>query len=453
MVQILLLIVAGVIGALVTQLPAFALRDPLAYATQMAAIRAKYEPLEILGLDLGRGMVGVFERLGFFRVFNAPWFVGLLVMLVLSIVVCTLDRTPKLWRSVRRVTVEQPAAFFDLRLPERALFHGGVPTREGVAKVLRGRRFKVRSASRSDVRVDWVYGDRNQYFKMATLLTHTGLVLFLLGGATTAALGFETVVFVGNGQTAPVQPIGTPDNMLVQNIRFEAPQRQNGSFEDFRTDLAVYQDGVQIARKTIRVNDPLEVNGFVFHQNTFGPGADLEIRDGTGRLLWTGDVILPGAINGAPQGSINIPGSPIVMLVVLDRGTSGVPLLTLAGLTPATTAGSSDLAFAAKLGVGATTDPIYTAGYSITWVRPSVWTGMVIKKDPGAPIIWVAFLCLMAGLVLSFYFPRRRVWARFSDERLQLAMVADRYVDASREFTLLVEELARQGGQRREQRP
>ena len=44
-------------------------------------------------------MVDVFERLGFFRVFSAPWFVFLLTLLVVSIVVCTLDRTPDLWRT------------------------------------------------------------------------------------------------------------------------------------------------------------------------------------------------------------------------------------------------------------------------------------------------------------------------------------------------------------------
>ena len=99
-------------------------------------------------------------------------------------------------------------------------------------------------------------------------------------------------MFVGEGQTAPVQPVGTPHNLLVKNIAFEAPRRADGSFEDFRTDLAVYQDGQQIARKTIRVNDPLQTGGFVFHQNTFGPTADLDIRDPSGRLVWTGPVIL-----------------------------------------------------------------------------------------------------------------------------------------------------------------
>ena len=42
--------------------------------------------------------------------------------------------------------------------------------------------------------------------------------------------------------------------------------------------------------------------------------------------------------------------------------------------------------------------------------------------------------------MLTFYFPRRRVWARFpGDGRLQLVMLADRYVDIRREFGVVVE--------------
>ena len=127
---------------------------------------------------------------------------------------------------------------------------------------LRRKRFKVaQPPTHAERRARYVYGDRNQYFKLATLLTHTGLVLFLAGGAVTAGLGFETVLFVADGQTAPVQPVGTAHNLLVKNVDFQAPQRADGTFIDFWTDLAIYQDGQEIARKQIRVNDPLVLDG------------------------------------------------------------------------------------------------------------------------------------------------------------------------------------------------
>ena len=113
MLQIILLVLAGLVGTLVPQLPAFTLHNPAAYADAMADMAQRYESLSVLGLNIGPQMVDVFERVGFFRVFSAPWFIFLLTLLVVSITVCTLDRTPRLWRSVRVVKPAQPPAFFD----------------------------------------------------------------------------------------------------------------------------------------------------------------------------------------------------------------------------------------------------------------------------------------------------------------------------------------------------
>jgi len=430
------------IGTLLRQLPAFSLRDPAAYATQMAEMHRIYDPLAILGLNVGPGLVDVFERLGLFRVFSAPWFTFLLTLLVVSIVVCTLDRTPRLWRSVHRVNVVQPPVFYDLRRPERARFDGtDDASGRQLRETLRGRRYRLREVEDGGIR--YVYGDRNQYFKMATLLTHLGLILFLAGGAVTTALGFETVVFVGEGQTAPVQAVGTPDNLLVKNIHFEAPTDSEGRFIDFRTDLAVYQNGREIARKTIRVNDPLAVSGFVFHQNTFGPAADLVVRDGAGRLLWDGPVLLAGELAGLPQGFITVPGTTTGLLLVLDKTAEGTPLLVVAGVGPSNNAGESNLLFTSGLGLGRTSDAQATGGLAVTWEHAGAYTGMVIKRDPGQGMIWLAYLSLITGLVLTFYFPRRRVWARLGEDRLELAFAAERYVNAERELDELLDELSR----------
>jgi cytochrome c biogenesis protein len=437
-VLIILIAVAGLIGTLVSQIEAGALRDPGAYATEMAAIHQRYDPLVVLGIPVGPRLVDFFERLGFYHVFSTWWFATLLTVLLVSIVVCTLDRLPRLWRGVREVRVTQPPEFFDPRLPHRASLVLPPAEAASVTTVLRGRRYVTRSGEGS------AYGDRNQYFKLATLITHLGLILFLVGAAVTGFFGFETVLFVGDGQTLPVQPVGTPHNLIVKNLGFEAPLRPDGSFADFRTDLAVYQDGRQIARKTIRVNDPLNAGGYVFHQNTFGPAADLRITAPDGRLAWRGPILLAGQVAGSPQGFITIPGSPIGLALVLTRDAGGTPELALQGIA-GDASGANQTVFLGAVPVGGSTDPSATAGYTITWEGTSAFSGMVVKRDPGVGIIWAAFILLIAGLILTFYFPRRRVWARFDRGHLQLAMLADRYVDADREFGQLLDDLRRAG--------
>ena len=66
--------------------------------------------------------------------------------------------------------------------------------------------------------------------------------------------------------------------------------------------------------------------------------------------------------------------------------------------------GQGNIAFLRAMGLGDTTEPGTTAGYSITWKSAGAYTGMVIKKDPGAPFIWIAYGSLILGLVLTFYF-------------------------------------------------
>ena len=437
-VLITLLATAGLIGMLVRQFPVTAADDPARYAVELANVRAAWADL-----PAGSLLVDAFDSAGFFSVFSTPWFLLLMTVLVLSIICCTLDRTPRLWRSVGGTRVEQPAAFFDPGRDHRAVIAGaGDGAVEAVQDAFRRRHFRRRRVVATDG-ATYVYGDRNQYQKLATLLTHTGLVLFLAGGAVTVAAGFETVVFVGEGGSAPVQAVGTPGNLLVRNNAFYAPRRADGSFADFSTDLSVYRDGEQVARKTIRVNDPLTFEGFVFHQNTFGPAADLLIRDATGALVWDGPLLLDDELLGRPQGFMTIPGVDAGLVAVLSEGGDGAPQLVMQGVGPADPAtGVNETLFLATIPMGVTTDPEVTAGHAITWDGVGSWTGMVIKQDPGQRIIWLAFGLLIAGLVLTFYFPRRRAWARIIDDRVELAFVADRYVDADGEFGRLTAAVA-----------
>ena len=493
-VLIILLALSGLVATLVRQFPVTAANDPARYAAELAAVHQAWDPIAPLGLPVGSVLVDTFSAVGLFSVFSTPWFLLLMTTLTVSIVCCTLDRTPRLWRGARDVHVEQPQAFFDRSRGQRAtieltgLAAAGVADRapdsagagadpelanaaadpelanaaadpelantaahpvsalravEGAFRAQHFRRQRVVQADGATV----VYGDRNQYQMLATLLTHAGLVLFLLAGAVTAAASFEAVVFVGEGQTAPVRPIGTPGNLLLKVHDFSAPQRADGSFADFSTDLSVYQDGQELARKTIRVNDPLRVDGYAFHQNTFGPAAELTIHDAAGSLVWRGPLLLDDMLLGRPQGFMTIPGADVGLVAVLNEGADGVAQLVMQGVGPADPAtGQNETLFLVTIPVGVTTDPEVTAGHTISWDGVGAWSGMVIRSDPGQPFIWLAFGLLIVGLMLTFYFPRRRAWARIEGDRIGLAFLADRYVDKDREFDQLCDEVQRRTG-------
>ena len=420
----------------IKQLPDFAFRSATDYATAMDQLHARYDPV------LGQGIVDVMERLSLFAVFRSPWFSAGLVVLVVSIVVCTLDRTPRLWRGVSDVRVAQPAPFFDPLLPDRAAMDGVAA--DDVRAVLRRNGFHVREAVDADG-TRFLYGDRHQYTKMATLFTHAGLVMFLIAAAATARLGDEQGLVVAEGESLTVQPIGTPGLLLVKNIDFEAPGFDTGHPTDFTTDLAVYQNGQEIAHKTIRVNDPLSVAGYTFHQNGFGPAPHIVLRSAAGAILWDAGVPMTDAASGLPYASIGIPGRDMGLKLLLDKEADGTGVV---------------IAIPYRIvGTGADGQPIEDLYQPVDLHRGDVkvsqgldlsigladfgeFTLLIAKRDPGQGLVWVAFALLIAGITITFYRPRRRVWTRLDPNgRLGIVWRSDRYVDVEREFGRLLDQL------------
>jgi cytochrome c biogenesis protein len=434
--QIILLSILAAIGMTLQQLPDFAYRSPSDYATAIESIHIRYDPV------LGPGIVNVLERLGAFGIFKSGIFGIGLVVLVTSIVICTLDRTPRLWRDVSAVRVVQPEPFFDPRLPDRALMSG--VGSDDVTRVVRGRGFHVREATASDGAAH-IYGDRHQYTKLATLLTHLGLVLFLVAAAVTSRFGDEQGLVVPEGEALTVQNIGTPDLLLVKNLDFEAPGFETGRPSDFTTDLAVYQNGSEVARKTIRVNDPLSIGGYTFHQNGFGPAPHLLIRDTAGAPLWDAKVPMTGAAGGAPYETMAVPGRDLGLQLLLGRNDVGEGyLVVLPYRIVGTNADGSDRIqnfdpVRLQRGDEKVSDDL---GISIALPEFGEYTLLIAKRDPGQGIVWLAFLSLIAGITITFYRPRRRVWARLTpDGQLAVVFRADRYVDVEREFGALLDDL------------
>ena len=126
---ITLLALSGLVGMLVRQFPITAADDPARYAVELANQHRAWD-----GLPLGSFLVDAFDTVGLFSVFSTSWFLLLMTVLVISIISCTADRTPRLWRGVRNVRVVQPEAFFDLRREHRTLLDG-TPAEGTVAAV------------------------------------------------------------------------------------------------------------------------------------------------------------------------------------------------------------------------------------------------------------------------------------------------------------------------------
>ena len=236
--------------------------------------------LQPLGLP-GSFLVDAFDVLGFFSVFSTPWFLLLMTVLVVSIIVlharshadAVARRTARCGSSSRRRSSTRAAT---------TAVHSGRRLQAAAAMARSQRAFRARHFRRQrSASVDGATHHLRRpqpVQKLATLLTHAGLVLFLARwrhhrgpGLRDRRLRGRRTDRAGAGGGYDRQPAGQEPRLLG------SPARADGSFADFSTDLSVFRNGEEIARQTIRVNDPLAVDDFVFHQNTFGPTARLTI--------------------------------------------------------------------------------------------------------------------------------------------------------------------------------
>jgi cytochrome c biogenesis protein ResB len=161
--------------------------------------------------------------------------------------------------------------------------------------------------------------------------------------------------------------------------------------------------------------------------------------------LWDAKVPMTGVAGGVPYETMAVPGRDVGLQMLLGRNDVGEGfLIVLPYRILGTNAdGTDEVQNFDPLRLQRGDEKVaQQLGISIALADFGEYTLLIAKRDPGQGIVWAAFLSLIAGITITFYRPRRRVWARLApDGRLGLVFRADRYVDVEREFGALLDDL------------
>lgn len=262
---IVLLALVGLLGVLLPQIPDGVRGDSAAVSVWLDAERGEYGFLTDL-----------IHRLGLFDVFHARWFAVGLGLLVASLIACTLNRFPTVWRSIRRPRSRVPDTYFE-QAQQRASF-----TTPSDAAALEAvlRRHHYRLERIEEGQAVYLFADRFSWAQLGTFLTHLALILFIVGALVSKLTGFSQSLFLAEGASAAVLPSGQADQMQVQVIDAVGRFSEEGRPLDYRTEMAIFQRGQEVKHCTTSVNGPCTYDGYRFHQAAyFGFGAELQVRD------------------------------------------------------------------------------------------------------------------------------------------------------------------------------
>lgn len=396
---ILVLGILTLFGTLLIQVDPGVRADPQAYQDWLDGV-----PRQRYG-----GWTAVFDTLGLFHVFSTWYFQGLFAVLSLSILACSVNRAPRLWRVATRPHTSMSDAFFR-HAPLRASvdLRCDVDTAaERVRATLRAKRFRVLDGGAKDG-AD-IYADRFRWGPFGTVVAHLSVIVILAGFVVSATTGFkdqDVMVPIG----VPVE-VGHGTGLVVEALSFADTYYDGGRPKDYVSDLVVTRNGTQVARQQTRVNSPLIYDGVWFHQSSFGIGADITVTQ-NGKTLFAKTVPLYWKSDDGQQsiGKITIPAQGLTIYVV--QAASGQVLADLP-------AGSTLLEVHRDGIPNPVGSPVISQGQSaevdgltLTYQRNRQYTGLIIKQDHGSWLVWVGSALFILGCYLVFFMPHRRIWAQ-----------------------------------------
>lgn len=415
------------------QLSAEIQADPVAHALWEQAARDRYGP-----------MSDIYRAIGLFNVYASPIFVLSLVALLVNGLACTVNRLRPIWRAITaKPTAVRPDSFYAKAGNRTSLEVASKQrARETITEVLSEHRYRPLMEEQKGI--TYVCADKNRFARVGTLVTHSAVVFIALGAVWSARASWrEPIVILGPDESYDV-PHG--HDFQVRYEGFEVDRYADGTPRDYRSHLVVVQGASEIARKIVRVNDPLTYQGVGFYLWGAGPALRIVGLDADGMPIpmapsWSdeiaeGDVSL--AITGeADEAELYLPTLDVSVTVspnhaaVLDESAQA-PVAFL----EASQAGQPLFSDYVPRG-----EAVQLPGFSLQF-GPDYYTMLQVVSDPGfAPVVLASLLGVL-GLLISFYFYPSRVWIKLTDEDLVVAGSADRNQTAFQaEFAKLVNKL------------
>ncbi len=396
-------------------------------------------------------------RLSLFNVFAAPWFAAIYLLLFLSLAGCVVPRT---FRLVRSASALPPPAPRNLaKLPQSARHQTSLAPGDALdaaAALLKARRFRLRTGD------GWLSAEKGYRREVGNLLFHLALLALLGAVALGGLFGYKADRLLVAGSSfantvtsldefhpgravsaADLQPFSVTLNRFTASYITSGTLRGQPSAFDAHISYSA-EPGAPVRPYDLRVNHPLNVDGVKVFLIGHGYAPVFKVTDGTGHVAFNQAVpfIAVQQSGLTSEGVVKVPDAQPKQL-----GFAGVFLPTavdaggtLESVFPAPLNPRVSLvAYAGNLGMNSgPAQSVYTLDYTglqrlpiaprplapgqsmklpngagtLTFTGYQPWVSLAITYDPGTVPALLAGIAALAGLLLSFFVRRRRMFVR-----------------------------------------
>ncbi|MDH4405441.1 MAG: cytochrome c biogenesis protein ResB [Cyanobium sp. D14.bin.5] len=381
-VAIMLLLVIAVTSGVGTAIPQ---REPADLYHRL------YDPQPWLGLLNGDGVLA----LQLDHVYSSGWFLGLLAWLALALLLCSWRRQwPALQAALRWIDYSTPRQLSKLSVAETLSTNTPKASLDQLAGLLQRQGWQIQ---RHD---DRLAARKGLLGRVGPLLVHAGMVVLMLGAAWGALGGQRAEQYLAPGRSLELMDSRGSSQLTLALDHFSIQRDPAGRPEQFTSQLRILEGdgsgGSLLKKAEISVNHPLRFQGVTLYQADWAL-ATISLQLGKSPLLE-----LP--LQSFPQ-----LGEQIWGIVLPTRPDGSEPVLLSLGSEqgPVEIYGADGISLA-RLAPGGAAVEVKGLPIRVESVLPA--SGILLKRDPGVPLVYAGFAIALAGGGLSLL-ATRQLWA------------------------------------------
>ena len=350
-----------------------------------------YDPQPWLGLLPGEGVLA----LQLDHIYSSSWFLGLLAWLALALLLCSWRRQwPALRASLRWIDYRKPRQLSKLSLAESLATDQPAASLEKLGQLLEGKGWQIRRQG------DRLAARKGLLGKVGPVLVHAGMVVLMLGAAWGAVAGQRAEQYLAPGRSLELMDSRGSSKLTLALDNFSIQRDPAGRPEQFTSQLRILEGdgsgGSLLKQAEISVNHPLRFQGVTLYQADWALAA-ISLQLGRSPLLQ-----LP--LQSFPQ-----LGEQVWGLVLPTRPDGSEPvLLSLGSEQGPVEVYGADGSPLGQISPGGEALEVKGLPIRVASVLPA--SGILLKRDPGVPLVYAGFAIALAGGGLSLV-ATRQLWA------------------------------------------
>lgn len=382
--------------------------------------------------EAAHSLLGVLDKLGFTNMYHSWWFLALLLLFAANLIICSLDRLPRVLKMVNEKVGPLPLEHIEKMSIKKAFSQKGKASQMKDLAVSALSSIGFKPLESSGEQGAQIYAEKGNFTRLGVYITHLSILIILAGAIIGIFFGYNAFLNLPEGQISSVaykdRGVEVPLGFDLRCDNFEVEYYQGTDMpKTYRSWLTVIKNGKEVTKKSIVVNDPLTYEGVTFYQSSYG-----SVPNGMGNGIL---VLNIASGNGKPEqiktkigGSFTIPGTSITGHVA-----DFSPALSIDQTGKAFTYAEQMSNPAVYVNFSESGKVKYSGWllkrYPQTWSLPDgnrvefldywgvEYTGMQVRKDPGVFIVYLGCIIMALGMYITFFMSHRRIWVNIAEEK------------------------------------